>query len=260
MVGEQIVFVKEDGTPTGEVGPKLESHHVQTRLHLAFSCYIFNKRGEFLVTQRALGKKVWPGVWTNSVCGHPAPRPMHRVFETSGKAKSLQNPLGDKSSFSLRSDSQRTGSTSRADAHEETQFFAQVQEPWQVESFEAAIQRRLGEELGMQAKDFQAILPNYRYTTPPYKGIIENEFCPVFVARAASEPDPNPEEVANCKWIPWEDFVSAAEADSNDYSMYANPEVDVSRINGPTYSWWCKDQLRQLAGHPLTKLYSQPIS
>jgi len=71
---EQIVFVDENGQPNGEVGPKLESHTANTRLHLAFSCYIFRKSdNKFLVTQRALSKKVWPGVWTNSVCGHPAP-------------------------------------------------------------------------------------------------------------------------------------------------------------------------------------------
>lgn len=71
---EQIVFVYKNGSPTGEVGPKLDSHTADTKLHLAFSCYILRRSdNKFLVTQRALVKKVWPGVWTNSVCGHPAP-------------------------------------------------------------------------------------------------------------------------------------------------------------------------------------------
>ena len=40
---EQIVFVDESGQPTGESGPKLASHTANTKLHLAFSCYIFRK-------------------------------------------------------------------------------------------------------------------------------------------------------------------------------------------------------------------------
>jgi isopentenyl-diphosphate delta-isomerase len=71
---ERIVFVTEDGEPTGETGRKLASHHEHTKLHLAFSCYLFSRRDNaFLITRRALNKKVWPGVWTNSVCGHPVP-------------------------------------------------------------------------------------------------------------------------------------------------------------------------------------------
>ncbi len=70
---EEIVFVDRQGRPTGETGPKLASHTGDTKLHLAFSCYVFDDQGRLLMTQRALTKKVWPGVWTNTVCGHPLP-------------------------------------------------------------------------------------------------------------------------------------------------------------------------------------------
>jgi isopentenyl-diphosphate delta-isomerase len=59
---ELIYYVDENDIPTGETAPKLEAHTANTRLHAAFSCYIFNDKGEFLVTQRAKSKKVWPGV------------------------------------------------------------------------------------------------------------------------------------------------------------------------------------------------------
>lgn len=69
---ELIVLVDEKGNPIGEA-EKWSSHHLQTPLHLAFSCYVFDGRGRLLVTRRAFGKKVWPGVWSNTVCGHPMP-------------------------------------------------------------------------------------------------------------------------------------------------------------------------------------------
>jgi isopentenyl-diphosphate delta-isomerase len=168
---EYIVFVDETGQPTGETGEKLASHTGVTKLHLAFSCYIFNDNGEVLVTRRADTKKVWPSVWTNSVCGHPAPG----------------------------------------------------------ESFEDAIKRRSQYEIGLDVSDIEIKLPNYRYTTPPYNGIIENEFCPVFFAITTAEPNPNPEEVSAYKWIPWNEFIGEAESDVAD-----------------VWSWWCKDQLKQL--------------
>ena len=69
---EQLVLAHEDGTPAG-VAPKLETHHHDTPLHFAFSCYVFDAENRLLVTQRALHKKTWPGIWSNSCCGHPAP-------------------------------------------------------------------------------------------------------------------------------------------------------------------------------------------
>ncbi|HEU5186953.1 MAG TPA: isopentenyl-diphosphate Delta-isomerase [Candidatus Saccharimonadales bacterium] len=177
---EPIVFVDEQGRPTGETGPKLASHTADTQLHLAFSCYIFNNDGQLLVTRRALTKKVWAGVWTNSVCGHPLP------------GERLTN----------------------------------------------AIHRRAQCELGMAVTNITPILPKYRYKTPPFNGIIENEFCPVFAARAASDPRPNPEEVAEYTWLSWQTYSR--------------------RLRGESYSYWAKDQYAGLVGSPELLVFLNP--
>jgi len=72
LTEEHVVLVDDNGQEIG-TAPKRSVHGTNTPLHLAFSCYVFNQRGEVLVTRRALGKKAWPGVWTNSFCGHPLP-------------------------------------------------------------------------------------------------------------------------------------------------------------------------------------------
>ena len=168
---EEVVLVNDAGTPIG-TAPKLEVHTANTALHLAFSCYVFNEQGQFLLTQRAHVKKVWPDVWTNSLCGHLMPG----------------------------------------------------------ESTEDAIKRRLDYELGIKKyKDLEVILPDYRYKTPPYKGIIENEICPVYAAVVLEKPTPNPLEVEAYKWVKWDEL---------DGLVAKEPAV---------YSYWFKDVLKKLA-------------
>lgn len=139
---EWVVLLDESGEPIG-TADKATVHSAQTPLHLAFSCYVFNSRGEMLVTRRALSKVAWPGVWTNSFCGHPGPS----------------------------------------------------------ESFEDAIARRAHAELGVKVHTVSNILKDFRYRAVDASGIVEWEVCPVFTAHCDTQPQPNPDEVAEYRWV-----------------------------------------------------------
>src|SRR5437868_2928196 len=69
---EDVVLLDDEGRPCGRA-PKAEVHHRNTPLHLAFSCWLLDADGRTLLTRRSAAKRTWPGIWTNSFCGHPAP-------------------------------------------------------------------------------------------------------------------------------------------------------------------------------------------
>jgi isopentenyl-diphosphate delta-isomerase len=72
-VDELVVLLNADNTPAGTM-PKEQVHGPDTPYHAGFSCYLFDPGGRtVLFTRRALDKQTWPGVWTNSLCGHPGP-------------------------------------------------------------------------------------------------------------------------------------------------------------------------------------------
>ncbi len=145
------MLLDDDRRPVGAMA-KADIHTAQTPLHLAFSCYVVNDAGDVLVTRRALTKATWPGVWTNSVCGHPGP--------DEGPAD--------------------------------------------------AVVRRARQELGLALTDVREVLPSFAYRAVDASGLVENEVCPVFAARADADPFPDPDEVAQWRWVLWRDLVDAA--------------------------------------------------
>ncbi|MEY9214485.1 isopentenyl-diphosphate Delta-isomerase [Thermobifida halotolerans] len=159
---ENVVLLDELRRPIGAAA-KSGVHHERTPLHLAFSCYIFDSRGRFLVTRRALDKRTWPGVWTNSCCGHPAPG----------------------------------------------------------EAVEAAVHRRVQQELGLRIERLRLVLPDFRYRAVDASGVVENEVCPVYVAATEDEPQPDPAEVMDWRWVDWQAFVDMAETASWSISPWA---------------------------------------
>jgi isopentenyl-diphosphate Delta-isomerase len=163
---ELIVLVDDAGTAIGAM-PKALVHTGETPLHRAFSAYLFDDAGRLLVTRRALDKSTFPGMWTNTVCGHPGPG----------------------------------------------------------EDDAAAIARRTAFELGLGVDDVRPALPGYRYRAE-FRGVVENEICPVYVGRFTGTPAPDPTEVAAWELLDWPAFRRRQETE------------------GDAWSPWCREQAR----------------
>lgn len=176
---EQVVLLSESGEASG-VQDKADVHHAATPLHLAFSCYLFDAAGRLLLTRRARTKRTWPGLLTNSCCGHPAPG----------------------------------------------------------EDIVDAVRRRIRQELGVDAADTTLILPRFRYRAVMPDGVVENEMCPVFRARADAEPVPDPSEVDSHEWVDWPVFAADVRAGRRVVSPWCAEQVAELTALGPDPAHW----------------------
>lgn len=106
---EQVVLVDESCNELGLMG-KQEAHQKGV-LHKAISVIIFNSKHEMLVTQRALTKYHWPGIWSNTCCSHPregesfAAAAHRRLREELG----FETPLQQEFHFIYKAQDEQTG-------------------------------------------------------------------------------------------------------------------------------------------------------
>ena len=149
---ESVILLDEQGRHIGRAD-KAAVHHDATPLHLGFSCYLFDADGQVLLTRRALSKRTFPGVWSNSFCGHPAPG----------------------------------------------------------EVITEAVCRRALQELGVTIELPECALPDFRYRAVAADGTVENEICPVFVARCDGAIQADPDEVMEWMWVSWVQLRAAAD-------------------------------------------------
>ena len=180
MNQERVVLLDQEGRAVG-TAPKAEVHHADTPLHLAFSMYVFNAGGELLLTRRATTKVTFPGLWTNTVCGHPAPG----------------------------------------------------------ERLEDAAVRRARDELGLEVAGPRLVLPRFAYRAE-MEGVVEHELCPVLVATLPPDavPAPDPAEVDQTRWAPWDDVVEGVGSGDLPLSPWARDQVAQLARLGPDPARW----------------------
>lgn len=136
---ESVILVDTGGQAIG-IMDKLEAHQ-NGNLHLAFSVFIFNSKGQLLLQQRALDKYHSGGLWTNTCCSHP-----------------------------------RAG-----------------------ETIIDAGRRRLKEEMGMETELTELFQFSYRHEFE--NGLIEHEYDHVLIGISDQLPEPDPDEVADFRYM-----------------------------------------------------------
>jgi isopentenyl-diphosphate delta-isomerase len=100
------------------------------------------------------------------------------------------------------------------------------------EDLPGAVLRRLEHELGLEAPiELSPLLPDFRYRAVMANGIVENEICPVFLARvrAGTPVSPDPSEVEDHRWVTPDEFralIAAGDVEVSPWSVLQMRELD----------------------------------
>jgi isopentenyl-diphosphate delta-isomerase len=94
------------------------------------------------------------------------------------------------------------------------------------------------QELGLTAEDVTLLLPRFRYRAVMPDGLVENELCPVFRARARTVPEPNPSEVDGYEWVGWSAFAADVTSGRRAVSPWCAEQVVELAKFGPDPLLW----------------------
>jgi|SRR3989344_3858076 len=86
------------------------------------------------------------------------------------------------------------------------------------ESYYEAIHRRLKEEMGFDCKMRKLFC--FVYKSSLANGLIENEYDCVFIGKFDGEPNPNPKEIMNYKWISIKELKEDIIKNPNKYTIW----------------------------------------
>jgi isopentenyl-diphosphate delta-isomerase len=92
------------------------------------------------------------------------------------------------------------------------------------ETIEHAAARRLKQELGLNCGALEIAVPDFRYRAEK-DGVVEHEICPVLIGSCDAQPIPDISEVANVRWMSWDEFLVWVEDPESDLSPWAIEEV-----------------------------------
>lgn len=158
----ELLLVDENDNVTG-YGEKIDVHR-KGQLHRAFSVFLYDEAADsFLLQKRAEGKYHSGGLWSNSCCSHP--------YRGESWADAIARALKNELSLDVKGKTPGTGT------------------------------RRAGDDADLRIRELGSIiyfsdfgeLKEYEY---------DHVFlCSVTVGRMPAI-DPNPDEVAECKWVP----------------------------------------------------------
>lgn len=126
------------------------------------------------------------------------------------------------------------------------------------EDIHETVRQRVAFELGItDLTDVTCVVPSYYYrAVHPQSGIVEHEYCPIFIAHTRRQPRPNPEEVMATEWVAWEELQRWVLLRPDSLSPWCVEEVAL--LDLPQVSCFSKEQHETSPEHRSVPHFSGP--